>query len=549
MNEIKPLLEKAKILVVDDEPENLKQANEALKISIESFNNIVNKSLDGVLVLDQKGIVRFINPSAEILFNRSSDEIMGELFGLPFVADEMMEVDILRSSGEKGIAEMRVIDTEWEGESALLALLRDVTERKRAEEAVKRTTRELKLTVEELKRSNQKILEQQKSVIEKERLKLLLQMAGATVHELSQPLMSLLGNIDLIKLYKDRPEKLDKHVNAIEKAGQRISDIIKKIQNIQSDDTKQYLGETCIINLDQKLKTLIVEDVDKDYEKIKNYLKDQNQISLFRTSAIKNSIELLKKETFNLILLDHILPDGTSVDFLKSINEKGVEIPVVVITGQGNEMIASQVIKMGAYDYLPKAVLSEKSLSRCINNVLEKFNLKREIKLASEKLAMIATIDELTGVYNRRYFTEAMTSEVARAKRYETKLTICLVDLDDFKLINDNYGHPAGDMVLKEISNIFKKCVRESDFVCRYGGDEFAIILPDTEKKEAETMCKRMGELVSNYSFNYESQKFKITISTGIAQCDEQLDSPLKLLAEADSALYHAKKEGKNSLG
>jgi len=105
-------------------------------------------------------------------------------------------------------------------------------------------------------------------------------------------------------------EKLDKHVNAIEEAGQRISGIIRRIQNIQSDDTKPYLGETCIINLDQKLKTLIVEDSDEDYQKIKNYLKDQNQIALYRVKTVKEAIEIIGNETFNLIFLDHMLPDG-----------------------------------------------------------------------------------------------------------------------------------------------------------------------------------------------------------------------------------------------
>ncbi|MBU4185699.1 MAG: response regulator [Proteobacteria bacterium] len=116
--------------------------------------------------------------------------------------------------------------------------------------ALEITTNDLKKTVEELKKANQKILEQQKSLIDEERLKVLLQMAGATAHELNQPLMGLLGYIDLIKLCKDDPEKLIRHTDKIKESALRIADIVKKIQNLRNYETKPYLGETSIINIE-----------------------------------------------------------------------------------------------------------------------------------------------------------------------------------------------------------------------------------------------------------------------------------------------------------
>jgi len=115
--------------------------------------------------------------------------------------------------------------------------------------ALEITTNDLKKTVEELKKANQKILEQQKSLIDEERLKVLLQMAGATAHELNQPLMSLLGYIDLMKICKDDPEKLIRHTEKIKESGLKIADIVKKIQNIRNYETKSYLGKTSIINI------------------------------------------------------------------------------------------------------------------------------------------------------------------------------------------------------------------------------------------------------------------------------------------------------------
>ncbi|HUV52467.1 MAG TPA: ATP-binding protein, partial [Dehalococcoidia bacterium] len=116
----------------------------------ESFNNIVNRNVDGVLIIDRKGIVHFVNPAAEAIFGRKADELLGEMYGLPLVAGDASEIDTIRSSGEFGVAEMRVIETEWDGENAYLASVRDITERKRAEEAQKRLSQQLQAKVNEL---------------------------------------------------------------------------------------------------------------------------------------------------------------------------------------------------------------------------------------------------------------------------------------------------------------------------------------------------------------------------------------------------------------
>jgi len=112
---------------------NLRQTKEALRVSKESFHNIVNRNVDGILIIDRKGIVRFVNPAAENLFGRKAEELLGEMFGLPVVAGDVSEIDTIHSSGEVGVAEMRVIGTEWEGKDACLASVRDITERRRAE--------------------------------------------------------------------------------------------------------------------------------------------------------------------------------------------------------------------------------------------------------------------------------------------------------------------------------------------------------------------------------------------------------------------------------
>lgn len=413
--------------------------------------------------------------------------------------------------------------------------------------ALEKTHQDLERTVKELQKANRRILEQQKKVIEEERLNVLLQMAGATAHELNQPLMTLLGSIELMQLSKDNPENLSQHVDRIEDAGRRISDIVKRIQTIHHDEVKPYLDGPGIINFDQKVNILSVEDSDTDFEIINETVKNNNQITLSRVSNINDAVNKLRKDRIDLIFLDHVLPDGTSLDFLKTMEQEKIETPVVVITGQGDEAIASTVIRKGAYDYLPKARISPKSISRCVHDAMEKYRLKKEVKLATKKMAEMAIKDELTGLYNRRYFMENLEREIARAKRYGTEFSLCMKDLDHFKKINDKYGHLAGDIVLSEVGKMLRESMRQSDLACRYGGEEFTVILPNTLTKGALVVCERFRERVAAHQFQHNSSKYHCTISIGIASYNPELKrSPAQIVEMADRALYQAKEEGRN---
>ena len=178
---------------------------------------------------------------------------------------------------------------------------------------------------------------------------------------------------------------------------------------------------------------------------------------------------------------------------------------------------------------------------------MEKARLKREIKNAQEKIALMSIRDELTRLYNRRYFNEAIEKEVSRAMRYETDLVLCMIDLDYFKKINDTYGHLAGDMTLSEIAAMLKKCVRNTDLCCRYGGEEFVVIMTNTDIKGAKKVSKRFKELVANRLFQYNSYKFNCTVSVGIAAYKSGLkQSSVELVEAADYALYKAKAQGRN---
>lgn len=160
-----------------------------------------------------------------------------------------------------------------------------------------------------------------------------------------------------------------------------------------------------------------------------------------------------------------------------------------------------------------------------------------------QKLERLSFIDSLTELYNARYFYNALDAEIARAERYSMPFSIVLFDIDNFKVINDTYGHQAGDDVLHSLSGILKDASRKSDIVARYGGEEFVIILPNTTKSDAFNLASRLKEAVEASSFL--GQAVKVTLSGGIATFPEDGRDTKSLIYASDKAMYEAKANGK----
>jgi two-component system, cell cycle response regulator len=230
-------------------------------------------------------------------------------------------------------------------------------------------------TNEQLKAANRKILEQQESVIKEERLKVLLQMAGATAHELNQPLMSLLGNIDLIRMNKSDPSKWLRRLDSIEAAGQRMADIVRRIQTIGSDEVIPYPGGSSIINIDQTIDLLFAGDSDSDHHMLYALVQDQSRIRLTRARSIAAGLQMVLQAQVDIVILDNSLADGNGLDFLAAMASAEVNKPVLVLAGHGDETAVARIVKYRAYDLLPKSGLKQAFLLQSIATALEKFRL------------------------------------------------------------------------------------------------------------------------------------------------------------------------------
>ena len=406
----------------------------------------------------------------------------------------------------------------------------------------------LKKTNNELQVANEKVLEQQEALIEEERVKVLLQMAGAKAHELNQPLAFLVEEIALIEKINDNPEETVECISRMKVSGQKLSDIITNINTIHfSKPIQSNYASTAVVSLDREINILVVDGSKDILEVLKAFFADQVFIKLFWAGNFKDSFTMLKQEKFDMIFLNHVLKEGTSIEYLRNADKEGIETPVIVVTEHGDEMLASHVIQLGAYEYLPRNRINLESLSRVLNSTLERASLRKEVQTAHVKMAEMSTVDELTKLYNRRYFIEALDGEFERASRYEREMALLMLDLDYFKKVNDTYGHPAGDMVLSDIGEILKKHIRRNDLACRYGGEEFAVVLPNVNKDSIYSAYERFREMVSTQSFKCESKQFHITVSIGIAFSNDA-ESANDLLVHADQALYQAKESGRNRI-
>jgi len=165
-----------------------------------------------------------------------------------------------------------------------------------------------------------------------------------------------------------------------------------------------------------------------------------------------------------------------------------------------------------------------------------------------QKMELLATTDGLTGLNNHRNFQEILSKELERARRYKHPLSLLLMDIDHFKSFNDTYGHPVGDLVLKEISVCIQKSIRTNDIPARYGGEEFTVIIPETDQKNALLIAERVRSTIENHIIRSLDKELRVTVSIGCASFPSQVSSQQELIDSADKALYYSKEHGRNQV-
>lgn len=264
----------------------------------------------------------------------------------------------------------------------------------------------------------------------------------------------------------------------------------------------------------------------------------------------ETALSLARENPFDLIITDIRMPGMSGIELIHSIRELNLDLDTnfIVITGYSSIEAGIAAMKEGAYDYISKPFNLEE-MRVVVERALERQNLMREAK-EKEYYRTLSILDGLTQLYNHRYFHELLTREINRALRYPQVFSLLIIDIDDFKKFNDRLGHLAGDCALREIAQVMLKTLRKVDLICRYGGEEFAIIVPQNNKESAAIAAERLRETISKAEIKDENNNplGKVTVSIGVSSFPEDGQTKEELIKSADSSLYEAKTKGKNKV-
>jgi len=254
-------------------------------------------------------------------------------------------------------------------------------------------------------------------------------------------------------------------------------------------------------------------------------------------------------ETRQKVIINDTRHDPLMRPFLNELTQSGIASVVVIPVVLFDQNVGSFLLRAARTrgPFLLREISFCEIVAEAAANALERAHLFESIQRANERLEYLAVTDGLTGLYNHRYFRERLESEFDRARRYSLPLSCMIMDIDNFKKINDTYGHLQGDGILRSIAATTLQNVRKSDIVARYGGEEFVVIMPQTGIDGARAQANRVRNDVGGAAYNGMPEGRHVTVSIGVAVFDAATMFDCEaLIRAADSALYRAKREGKN---
>ncbi len=392
------------------------------------------------------------------------------------------------------------------------------------------------------------IAEQGRQLLEDERLKVLIQLAGSSLVDLNEPISYLSLALDKLSTSDGLGPSEAKLVDGGCRAVADITAIMRRIQKMRLEDEAPLAGVGVTL---QSYRVLCLDDdrtslmiVRKSLENI----SDEIVIDDVKTaSSVAEAIAVLAAHPIDVILSDFRLGDGTARDLMDAVVQHYPDVPVIVISGSCSEDLVADVLREGASDYISKASLSSEKLGAALKRSLERAALTVDLRKSQERMHEMAFTDELTKLYNRRFLQESMTRELDRMARYKGVASFCLLDIDFFKKLNDTHGHAAGDHALRDMGVLLKNAVRRTDLASRYGGEEFALFLPQTDGDAALALAETIREKIEAHEMIFEDLNLRMTVSIGVKTVGgEDPISVMEIISAADGALYRAKEDGRN---
>lgn len=296
--------------------------------------------------------------------------------------------------------------------------------------------------------------------------------------------------------------------------------------------------------------TILVADDDRvTRELVAGLLRAQGyQVETFDDG--KTILDRVARGSVDLVLLDVLMPGITGIDCCRLVKAMVGEtfLPVVLVTARSDAESRVEGLRIGADDYIAKP-FDERELLARVSNMLRLKAMHDEVASARARLERASVRDELTGLYNFRYLHSRLAEEFKRAERFRDPLACVVVDLDEFRLLNEAHGDAVGDQVLVECARRIRASVREIDVVARYGGEEFLLVLPSTHFAGAITVADRVWRSIGSEPFRVGGKEINTTASLGVALYPSRdVKTKDELVRAADRALIRAKSDGRDCI-
>ena len=313
---------------------------------------------------------------------------------------------------------------------------------------------------------------------------------------------------------------------------------------LDPNPNRRDTGETVVSPDPRDIHILIVDDDEVITESIHEFILRSG----YRSSMVHSgeaALEFLASSPVDVVITDIMMPGLDGLELTDQIRSLHHHTDVIVMTGYGGDYSYEEAVQKGASDFVFKPIRFEELLLR-LKRVLNERRLKHERAEMLSRLKQLAITDDLTKLYNSRHFYNQLELEVDRSNRYNNPLSLLLMDIDHFKDYNDAHGHLEGNRVLVRIGQIIRSLLRKMDSAYRYGGEEFTVILPETNGQEAKTVAERINSAIESEAYFPEpGQEASITISIGVTEYDPREDIKT-FISRSDKAMYKSKLAGRN---
>lgn len=293
--------------------------------------------------------------------------------------------------------------------------------------------------------------------------------------------------------------------------------------------------------------SLLIIDTDRRHaERVQGYLSAEHSVDILLEPA--DAVFQVSGAQYELVLVSMSLGDFDPLRVASQIRtvDHSRNLPIILMADEGDKPRVVRALDLGINDFISRPI-EKNELKARVRTQIRRHRYAMELRASVNHTIALAVTDDLTGLYNRRYFDRHLNVLLGKAQAQERSLAVMILDIDHFKSVNDSYGHDAGDVVLREFSARVKRNIRGVDLACRFGGEEFVVLMPDIDVGNAELVAERVRQAIAERPFDVAGQRpLTVTVSVGVALNESQGDTPESLIKRADLALYRAKREGRN---